>query len=150
MPSRRPSAIARLLAPLLACSVALACAACGSAGHASSVGRAALTTPATTTPTTDTATTTPASTTAPALPGTGKPAVVIGDKNFTEQFVLGELYDLALQADGFSVSLNRNIGLCYLPAGEARLGRAIQVIVRNQAVDAETVNTPFYKRAKTA
>ncbi|MBZ5595372.1 MAG: glycine cleavage system aminomethyltransferase GcvT [Acidobacteriia bacterium] len=47
-------------------------------------------------------------------------------------------------------SLNRNIGLCYLPAGEARPGRAIQVMVRNQAVDAETVNTPFYKRAKTA
>jgi aminomethyltransferase len=47
-------------------------------------------------------------------------------------------------------SLNKNIGLCYLPAGEARLGRAIQVIVRNQAVEAETVNTPFYKRAKTA
>ena len=110
MPSRRPSAIARLLAPLLACAVALACAACGSAGHTSSVGRAALTTPATTTPSTDAATTTAASTTAPALPGTGKPAVVIGDKNFTEQFVLGELYDLALQADGFSVSLNRNIG----------------------------------------
>jgi osmoprotectant transport system substrate-binding protein len=36
--------------------------------------------------------------------------VTIGDKNFTEQFVLGELYSQALQAQGFSVQLNRNIG----------------------------------------
>lgn len=47
-----------------------------------------------------------------------------------------------------SPTLNKNIGLCYLPAGEARTGRPIQVIVRNQPVDAVTVETPFYKRAK--
>lgn len=46
----------------------------------------------------------------PNLPGTGRPTVTIGDKNFTEQFVLGELYYQALQAQGFSVVLNRNIG----------------------------------------
>lgn len=45
-----------------------------------------------------------------ALPGTGKPFVAIGDKNFPEQFVLGELYYQALMAAGYSVSLNRNIG----------------------------------------
>jgi aminomethyltransferase len=45
-------------------------------------------------------------------------------------------------------SLNRNIGLCYLPVEEARTGRAIQVMVRNQPVDAVTVETPFYSRAK--
>ena len=44
------------------------------------------------------------------LPGTGKPLVTIGDKNFTEQFVLGELYYQALAAKGFKVMLNRNIG----------------------------------------
>jgi osmoprotectant transport system substrate-binding protein len=110
MPSRSPSAIARLLAPLLACGAALACAACGSAGQTSSVGRATLTKPTTTTSSTASTSSTNAATTAPTLPGTGKPAVVIGDKNFTEQFVLGELYYLALQADGFSVTLNRNIG----------------------------------------
>ncbi|HEY2161271.1 MAG TPA: glycine betaine ABC transporter substrate-binding protein [Solirubrobacteraceae bacterium] len=44
------------------------------------------------------------------LPGTGRPAVTIGDKNFTEQFVLGELYYEALKAQGFPVLLNRNIG----------------------------------------
>lgn len=44
------------------------------------------------------------------LPGTGKPPVTVGDKNFTEQFLLGELYYLALKAQGYAVSLNRNIG----------------------------------------
>ena len=47
-----------------------------------------------------------------------------------------------------SPTLGKNIGLCYLPIAEARLGRAIQVMVRNQPVDAVTVESPFYKRAK--
>ena len=45
-------------------------------------------------------------------------------------------------------TLSRNIGLCYLPVELARSGLAIQVIVRGQAADAMTVETPFYKRAK--
>jgi aminomethyltransferase len=45
-------------------------------------------------------------------------------------------------------TLNRNIGLCYLPAERAKVGTAIQVTIRNQPVDAITVETPFYKRAK--
>ena len=45
-----------------------------------------------------------------ALPGTGKPQVTIGDKNFTEQFLLGQLYKQALLAQGFNVLLNPNIG----------------------------------------
>jgi osmoprotectant transport system substrate-binding protein len=44
------------------------------------------------------------------LPGTGKPPVTIGDKNFTEQFVLGELYAQALRAQGYTITLNRDIG----------------------------------------
>jgi osmoprotectant transport system substrate-binding protein len=56
--------------------------------------------------TTSTTTTTNTS----ALPGTGRPQVTIGDKNFTEQFVLGELYSQALEAQGYSVQVNRNIG----------------------------------------
>lgn len=47
-----------------------------------------------------------------------------------------------------SPTLNKNIGLCYLPAGQVRTGLPIQVLVRNQPVDAITVATPFYKRAK--
>ncbi len=45
-------------------------------------------------------------------------------------------------------SLNRNIGLCYLPWEFAKIGQKIQVVVRNQPVDAEVVETPFYKRSK--
>jgi aminomethyltransferase len=47
-----------------------------------------------------------------------------------------------------SPTLGKNIGLCYLPAEHAQPGKPIQVMVRNQPVDAVTVETPFYKRAK--
>jgi aminomethyltransferase len=49
---------------------------------------------------------------------------------------------------GPSPTLSKNIGLCYLPVERAKPGEKIQVIVRNQPVDAVTVATPFYKRAK--
>jgi glycine cleavage system T protein (aminomethyltransferase) len=49
---------------------------------------------------------------------------------------------------GPAPSLNRNIGLCYLPLQKAEIGRTIQVIVRGEGVEAVTVPTPFYKRAK--
>lgn len=45
-------------------------------------------------------------------------------------------------------TLGRNIGLCYLPAAHAQPGTSIQIMIRNQPVDAVTVETPFYKRAK--
>jgi len=47
-----------------------------------------------------------------------------------------------------SPTLNKNIGLCYLPVERAQTGIAIQIMIRNQPVDAVTVETPFYKRAK--
>ncbi|MDT4948726.1 MAG: osmoprotectant transport system substrate-binding protein [Pseudonocardiales bacterium] len=47
---------------------------------------------------------------AAALPGKGKPAVVMGDKDFDEQFLLGELYAQALRAKGFTITLKKNIG----------------------------------------
>jgi osmoprotectant transport system substrate-binding protein len=43
-------------------------------------------------------------------PGKGKPAVTIGDKNFTEQYILGELYAQALRAKGYTVKIKANIG----------------------------------------
>src|SRR4030081_137806 len=54
--------------------------------------------------------TAPTSTSPPTLPGTGKPSVTIGDKNFTEQFVLGELYAQAMRAKGYSVNIKNDIG----------------------------------------
>jgi osmoprotectant transport system substrate-binding protein len=43
-------------------------------------------------------------------PGTGKPPVTMGTKDFTEEFVLGQLYAQALQARGYRVTLKSNIG----------------------------------------
>ncbi len=45
-----------------------------------------------------------------------------------------------------SPTLQKNIGLCYLPIAHAKPGEKIEIVVRNQAVEAETVPTPFYKR----
>ncbi|MFL5824105.1 MAG: glycine betaine ABC transporter substrate-binding protein [Solirubrobacteraceae bacterium] len=58
-----------------------------------------------------------------ALPGTGKPVVTIGDKNFTEQFILGELYYLALRNQGFPVTLNQNIGPLEVTLQELHTGQ---------------------------
>jgi osmoprotectant transport system substrate-binding protein len=38
------------------------------------------------------------------------PTVVIGTKNFTEEYILGQLYKQALEAKGFNVSYKENIG----------------------------------------
>jgi osmoprotectant transport system substrate-binding protein len=43
-------------------------------------------------------------------PGKGKPALTIGTKDFTEEFILGNLYQQALQAKGYTVNLKENIG----------------------------------------
>jgi aminomethyltransferase len=46
-----------------------------------------------------------------------------------------------------SPTLNKNIGLCYLPADRALApGRPIQVLIRGQFAGALIVKTPFYKR----
>ena len=133
MPSRRPGSDAmsqrsrpprsravegparRRLAIALAIVAVLACSACGStvgssstAAKRSSAGRSTASESSSTTASDSTTSTTTSSTAA--LPGTGKPQITIGDKNYTEQFVLGEVYLQALQAQGFSVQLNRNIG----------------------------------------
>jgi osmoprotectant transport system substrate-binding protein len=57
------------------------------------------------------------------LPGQGKPPLTIGDKNFTEQFVIGELYAQALTSQGYSVLLNRNIGPLEVTIQALRSGR---------------------------
>jgi aminomethyltransferase len=49
---------------------------------------------------------------------------------------------------GPAPALNKNIGLCYLPIEQAVPGTSIEIMIRNQPVDAVTVETPFYKRAK--
>jgi glycine cleavage system T protein (aminomethyltransferase) len=49
---------------------------------------------------------------------------------------------------GPAPSLNKNIGLCYLPADKAAVGLTIQVLIRNSPVEAVTIPTPFYKRVR--
>jgi osmoprotectant transport system substrate-binding protein len=95
--------VLRGLAAMLALgALALVLAACGSSSTS------------TTKSTTNTAAATPASTTAASSassgPGVGKPAVTIGDKNFAEENILGSLYAQALQAKGYKVALQENIG----------------------------------------
>jgi osmoprotectant transport system substrate-binding protein len=85
------STLARMLAVTALAAVALVVGGCGSSTSGTTESSNATT-----------------QTTLP--PGSGRPTVTIGDKNFTEQFVLGELYYEALKAQGFSVLLNRNIG----------------------------------------
>src|SRR5271154_6509055 len=51
-----------------------------------------------------------ASAMAASQPGKGKPAIVLGDKNFPEEFILGDLYQQALQAKGYTVKLKPDLG----------------------------------------
>ena len=91
----------RALAAAVAVAAAVALAACGSSSSGTS---SKSTTPAT-------ATIGHASP-APAAsgPGVGKPPVTIGDKNFTEEYILGSLYAQALAAKGYKVTVKGNIG----------------------------------------
>ena len=104
----------RCVAACFATVLALLCAACGTSESDTQTGAAqpsSSSTTSSTVSTTSTTSSTTASNTATApLPGADKPPVTIGDKNYTEQFVIGELYRQALQAEGFNVQLNQNIG----------------------------------------
>jgi osmoprotectant transport system substrate-binding protein len=80
---------------LIALSVLLA--ACGSSSKSSSSTTASTPTVATTA-------------SAASGPGVGKPAVTIGDKNFAEENILGQLYTQALQAKGYTITLKENVG----------------------------------------
>jgi osmoprotectant transport system substrate-binding protein len=116
----RPVHLSRAFATGVSVVLALACTACATSTDGSSTtavaARSAVTTSsATTTSTTATATATAttvttSTTSSSTLPGAGRPAVTIGDKNYTEQFLLGQLYSQALQAEGFTVNLTDNIG----------------------------------------
>ena len=49
---------------------------------------------------------------------------------------------------GPAPTLDKNIGMCFLPPEAAVPGTSIEIIIRDQPVEAVTVATPFYKRAK--
>ncbi len=60
---------------------------------------------------------------AASLPGAGKPPVTLGTNNFTEQLVLGQLYQQALQAKGFTVALKQDIGSTQIADKALRAGQ---------------------------
>ncbi len=61
--------------------------------------------------------------------GTARPAtrtgvpIIIGSKNFAEEFILGELYTQALQAKGFNVTYKENIGSTELMTTALKSGK---------------------------
>jgi osmoprotectant transport system substrate-binding protein len=107
----RTSFVRRGLLALVTIALAAGVAACGSSSSSSSSATSttssASSSAASSIPTsTNGGTATPAS----SGPGVGKPAIVIGDKNFEEEYVLGSLYQEALAAKGYKVTLKGNIG----------------------------------------
>ncbi|MGH9132061.1 MAG: glycine betaine ABC transporter substrate-binding protein [Acidimicrobiales bacterium] len=80
----------------LALAAALGLAACGTTVKTGNTGK--------------TGTTSTTAKSAAALPGKGKPPIVMGDKNFAEEYILGDLYTQALQAKGYTVTLKSDIG----------------------------------------
>jgi osmoprotectant transport system substrate-binding protein len=86
----------RALATLTALAAALLLAACGGSSKTTSSSSSG------------TASTTAAS--AATGPGAGKPAVTLGDKNFAEENILGQLYAQALRAKGYTINLKSELG----------------------------------------
>ena len=90
------------------------------------------------------------------LPGTGKPPVTLGTKNFTEQFILGQLYRQALEAKGYRVVLKNNIGSSEIvdrvltSGGIDMYGEYTGVIVQELAREKRRPRSPeeTYRRAK--
>jgi osmoprotectant transport system substrate-binding protein len=94
---RSGGSLGRRFAALLATSaIVIGLAACGSSSSSSSSTAAS--------------TSSTSSSTAASGPGAGKPAVTIGDKNFAEENILGQLYAQALKAKGYTIDLKSEIG----------------------------------------
>jgi osmoprotectant transport system substrate-binding protein len=89
-----------ITAAFAAIALSVGLAACGSSNNSSSTSSS--------TTSASTAAATPASSTTG--PGAGKPAVTIGDKNFAEENILGQLYTQALEAKGYKITLKENVG----------------------------------------
>ncbi|MDX6685143.1 MAG: osmoprotectant transport system substrate-binding protein opuBD [Baekduia sp.] len=106
----------RSVVALLALALALGLAACGSSNKnsgSSSTGAASTTgAPATSSKVIqkDTA-------------NASKPVITIGSKNFTEEFVLGEIYAQALQAAGYKVKKQLNLGSEQIALKALKAGR---------------------------
>jgi aminomethyltransferase len=87
------------------------------------------------------------------------------ERGITRKLTGFEMKDRGIARDGYEINvsgagagwvtsggpaptLNKNIGMCYLPLEWAEPGHAIEVLVRGRGVEAVTIPMPFYKRAK--
>jgi aminomethyltransferase len=61
---------------------------------------------------------------------------------------LGEESMGVVTSGTYAPYVQKNIGLCYLPAARAQVGTNLLVEIRGKKVEARVVPTPFYKRAK--
>jgi osmoprotectant transport system substrate-binding protein len=104
---RRNHHRAGTLSVLLVAALSITLAACGSSKSSSSSSSSSASAPA------------PAA----SGPGVGKPAVTIGDKNFSEENILGQLYAQALRAKGYTVNLKSEIGSTELIYKELKAGQ---------------------------
>jgi osmoprotectant transport system substrate-binding protein len=108
------SRAARALGTLAAVSLTLTLSACGGSDSSSSGGSSSTSSSASSSSSSSPTASVPAgagdATLPTGQPGKGKPAIVMGDKNFSEEYLLGELYSQALKSRGFSVTLKGNIG----------------------------------------
>jgi osmoprotectant transport system substrate-binding protein len=93
--ARRRRAPRVIAAAIVAIFATLLLAACGSSSSSSSASSSSSSSPST-----------PASTTGS---GSGK-SLTLGTKDFTEEFILGQLYKQALEAKGYTVNYKENIG----------------------------------------
>jgi glycine betaine/choline ABC-type transport system substrate-binding protein/ABC-type proline/glycine betaine transport system permease subunit len=120
-PSRRNRRMrSRSVLALLLLVLTLGLVACGSdddnSGSSADTGAAASTT-TTTAPATDSK-----AITANADNGS-KPTITVGSKNFTEQFILGEIYAQALKAAGYKVKKQLNLGSEQIALKALKAGR---------------------------
>jgi osmoprotectant transport system substrate-binding protein len=86
----------------------------------------------------------------------GRPTVVIGAKEFTEQWVIGELYKQALQNAGYNVELKSNIGSTNIIDGALTSGQidfypeytgvVLQVLAKQTRIPASAAET--FREAK--
>ena len=51
---------------------------------------------------------------------------------------------------GYAPTLDTNIGLALIKREAAGIGKPLDIMIRNQAVAAEQVRTPFYKRPEAS
>ncbi len=103
-PARKRSSLARILAVgALAVLAALVVAACGSSNSSSSSSAAAPASSASSSSSSSATSTSGSS-------GSSSGTLTLGSKNFTEEFILGALYQQALMAKGCKISYKPNIG----------------------------------------